>query len=379
MTASEYRSAVDDIIYLCSCAVKGTDPDPDIVASFDLDSMYFAAQRHMLTAMVGMTLQSAGVDSQPFRSAAAAAQRKAVILGSELQSVTAALEAAGIWYMPLKGAVIQGLYPKYGMREMADHDILIDAGRAEDVRAVMEGLGFQVRSFGIGNDDSYIKPPVSNFEMHTSLFGDKHDKKLTAYYQNVKERLLKDEGNACGYHFSPEDFYIFMAAHAYKHYDGSGIGLRSLIDTYVYLAKNDLDIEYVERETAKLGIDGYERLSRSLALALFAENEPKELDEDQQDMLDYIVSSGTFGSMEHKVGNTIRKTGKGKFRYLCRRIFGPLGRDDPERNQFKRRYAVFFRYPILLPLLPFYRLFRALKQPKRLKAEAKALRKIGKT
>ena len=39
------------------------------------------------------------------------------------------------------------------MREFADHDILIDASRAEDVRAVMEGLGFTAGHFGTGNHD----------------------------------------------------------------------------------------------------------------------------------------------------------------------------------------------------------------------------------
>ncbi len=35
----------------------------------------------------------------------------------------------GIWYMPLKGAILHTLYPVSGMREMADNDVLYDSTR----------------------------------------------------------------------------------------------------------------------------------------------------------------------------------------------------------------------------------------------------------
>ena len=133
-------------------------------------------------------------------------------------------------------------YPKYGMREMSDHDILFDASRAEDVRTMMERLGFRAEHFGTGNHDCYYKKPVLNFEMHRALFGPDHDEKLYAYYKDTKNRLI---GDGWEKHFSPEDFYPYMTAHEYKHYSVSGTGLRSLLDTYVYLKKEQLDMDYV--------------------------------------------------------------------------------------------------------------------------------------
>lgn len=213
---TDYRNSINDIIYLCSCAVNGISPDPNRIG--DPDDLYEASHKHMLAFMVGMVLQKAGIQTKAFKDAIALAQRKAVILNEDLQQVTAALEAAAIWYMPLKGTVLQELYPRFTMREMADVDVLFDAGRAADVKTIMESLGFQVKVYGENNDDDYIKAPLSNFEMHKALFGERHDQKLFEYYQNVKKRLLKDEKNQYGYHFSPEDFYIFMIAHEYKHY-----------------------------------------------------------------------------------------------------------------------------------------------------------------
>lgn len=238
----------------------------------------------------------------------------------------------------------------------------------------MEGLGFQVKRQGEFNDDDYYKPPVSNFEMHRYLFDDRHDKKLVEYYRDVKERLLKDEGNNYGYHFSQEDFYTFMIAHEYKHYNTGGTGLRSLLDTYVFLHTNDLDMDYVAVEVEKLGITYFEQKNRELSLALF---NGELLTEEQEKMLNYIVASGTYGTLEHGVENKVAKTSK--LQYFTRRVFGPLGKDDPYKEQFRKRYAIFFNHPIMLPALPFYRFFKALKtNPKRIRAEANALRKSGK-
>ena len=148
----------------------------------------------------------------------------------ERAAILEKLEEAGIWYMPLKGSVLKDLYPRYGMRQMADNDILIDASRAEDVKSIMQSLGFTTECFGMSNHDIYHKPPVSNFEIHTALFGLSHEEKIYVYYRDVNSRLIKDEGKRCGWHFTPEDFYVYITAHEYKHFSGGGTGLRSFLD-----------------------------------------------------------------------------------------------------------------------------------------------------
>ena len=43
--------------------------------------------------------------------------------------------------------------------------------------------------------------------------------------------------------------------HTYKHYAGGGMGLRTILDVYLYLRKNkELDFSYVEKELGKLNI-----------------------------------------------------------------------------------------------------------------------------
>lgn len=277
--------------------------------------------------------------------------------------------------MPLKGLVLKDFYPDFAMREMADIDVLIDSSRADDVRKIMEKLEFQVKSFGMKNDDDYVKPPISNFEMHRELFYDKEDKELFSYYKNAKRDLLiKDSDNSFGYHLKAEDFYVYMIAHEYKHYNLGGTGLRSLIDTYVFLNSHHLDMNYVDEECAKIGIDIFEKENRSLSINLFS---GINLTEEDLHMLDYILSSGVYGTFDHHIENSISKSGK-KINYIIQRIIGPIKKDDPYGKQFRIRYEKFFKFPVLLPFLPIYRFYNLLKNnPKRIKREFAAMSKTS--
>ena len=252
MTKDEYKTAIKNLIYLSSCAVKGETPNRERVNKMNLAQLYSVAGKHQLIAATAFALEAAGVTDASFSQAKYMAIRKLMLMDADMEKLFALMEQAGIWYMPLKGAVLKDDYPELGMRQMSDHDILFDAAHAEEVKAIMEGLGYTSKYFGSSNHDCYYKEPVYNFEMHRALFGRRHEVKLQDYYRNVKDRLIQDDGKNYGYHFSPEDFYIYMIAHEYKHYISGGTGLRSLLDTYVYLIKHELDM--LATDTCNRGI-----------------------------------------------------------------------------------------------------------------------------
>ena len=207
--------------------------------------------------------------------------------------------------------------------------------------------------------------------MHTAIFGECHKKELYEYYQNVKRLMQKYDNNKYGYHFSANDFYVYISAHEYKHYSSGGTGLRSLLDTYIIWKKlsDELDIDYIRTETDKLGITDFEQNNKKLALDLFSGNE---LSSEEQKMLEYIIFSGTYGNIKHSVDNKIEKYGggkKGKRKYILSRLF--LSMED-----IKAYYPFFYKHKILLPCLFFYRLGRAVTvSRKKTKAQLKTLRK----
>lgn len=367
MIHEEYHNACLNMIYLASCAVRRVIPDQAKVRQMDLSVLYQAAKCHMLEAVTAYALESAGIKDPAFTEAKNKAIRKNIIMDTDRAMIQQKMDAAGIWYMPLKGIVLKEMYPAIGMRQMSDNDILFDPSYAWDVKAIMEEQGFQVINYGAGIHDTYYRKPVSNFEMHRMLFGEIHDESLVKYYSNVKSRLLKDEDNACGYHFSAEDFYIYITAHEYRHYTCRGTGLRSLLDTWVYCTqKSDkMNWSYITEECEKLSIEAFERENRSLSLKLF---NGEKLTEEDLSMLDYILSSGIYGINSHKVNNELRKSGGGslgKIRYISHRIFMPM-------NNVRTYYPAFAKHPVLLPFLPAYRFFKH-HNFKKLKTELKML------
>jgi hypothetical protein len=288
-----------------------------------------------------------------------------------------------IWYMPLKGSILKNLYPKTGMRQMADNDILFDANHQYDVRDYMVAHGYDVISVAKGNHDVYEKAPVYNFEMHTALFGILHNPSWRSYYANVRERLQKDEGNACGYHFSDEDFYVYFLAHMAKHYQGGGTGVRSLMDIYVYNWKkgDSLDRDYIRQETDKLELSRFEQQCRGLSEKLFGQPENFEavtLSDEEKEIFAYVYGSGTYGTLENRVRNELGKlqpeggkpTLRSKLTY-CR------GRFFPSIEFMEHKYPIVIKCKLLLPLAYVWRMIsRGIVNHKKLQSEMKNLRKV---
>ena len=154
MNAQENQEAIQNAIYLARCAINGEIPDKSRVEDMNLEHLYRAAERHLLAGITAMALESVGVRDRAFTQAKGKAIRKVAMFDAERASVLQALEKAGIWYMPLKGSILKEYYPRIGMRQMADNDILIDAHCAEHVRDIMESLSYLTEHFGTGVHDS---------------------------------------------------------------------------------------------------------------------------------------------------------------------------------------------------------------------------------
>ena len=352
MEKAEIRKNAADMIYLTACAINGKKPKQARIDALDLPKLFEVCQEHILTACVAYALESVGVKDKAFVQAKEKAIRKNIILDAERRNILRRLEAEKIWYMPLKGAILKDWYPKLGMRQMSDNDILFGGAERSHIKDIMLDLGFECNHYGNKNDDAYFKAPVCNFEMHTSLFSSAHIGNLYDYFNNVEKRLIKDENNDYGHHFSNEDFYLFMTAHEYKHFTGLGTGVRSLVDTYIFLRKFNgrLDWRYINTELKKLGISEFERQNRELAIKVFS---MKQLTiEDKRLLCDYVMS-GAYGTKEKALKNSIEYRGNGsKVRYIIYRFLPPSGYLEESVPWVKKS-------KLLVPLALVYRFIRA--------------------
>ena len=359
----------EQLIYLISCALREAKADTDALEGIDLSGLFMLARKHSVAAMVCMVLEKTALFAQAdpvvkkqWLDVKNKAVRKNMLLDADRKTLMNDMKAAGIWHMPLKGCVLQDWYPQYGMREMSDNDILFDASKRSEVKEIFLNHGYSESMYDESNYDGYTKLPVYNFEMHKALFDDAMEGDLAGEFANIREKLLCDGENEYELHFTPEDFYIYAIAHAYKHYSFGGTGIRTLIDIYVMNQKigDVLDWRYVETELDTLGIRGYEACSRGLAEKIFGGEKPIgeiALTEEEQQMLFYQLESSTYGTIENKVNNRLRAlqsdrqpiTSFTKLKYCIERLF-------PGRQWCRSYYPFIYRHPWLLPVFWVWRM-----------------------
>lgn len=212
---------------------------------------------------------------------------------AEREQLFAALGEAELAYLPMKGVLIAGYYLRPEMRSMADNDFLYgfvepspdgcgfrirgaDAQQrrqavdeaAHTLQRIMRSRGYETKNLLTGNHDTFHKPPCYNFEPHRRLMSPSSPH--AAYYDNPWSRAIQDEHDPHLFRFSDEDEYLYVLAHAFKHFDNAGCGVRIIADVRVLLdAKGArLDWEYVRGELDALGLAEFEKRLRGLADAV---------------------------------------------------------------------------------------------------------------
>ena len=378
-------NTTETYLYLTACALNGM---PAAAEQIDFDALWALAQGHNLTALIAKALANAEAfcradEKERFRwnNALNNNVKKTMLFGAERKKLIAFFEENGIWYLPLKGAVINGLYPSYGTREFADNDILIDASRCGDTKEYLLRHGYELRSDEF-NSDEYSKPPFYNFEIHRTLAKKTLGREaLYDYYKDVKSRLLPANGAKYGYRFSDEDFYIYFIFHAFKHYDSRGTGFRTVADEYVLLKRGKLspDFSRVEQVLKTLGLLEFERTLRGLAEKLLSAPERLEqnlerLTQDEREMLRFILSCSTFGSMDNMFQKEFERLAEGKDfskrQYYLKRIFPPI-------SSYQYTNPFVYRHKLVYPFFLAYRLaVNPIRHRKYLKEERKAIKKL---
>lgn len=395
----QWTAAAWDMLYLVQCGIHSVVPDPDRVAGMDLEKVYARSKSQSLEALTCMALESL-LESDPqiqipdqnqvlskWKNAKNKAIAKNLMMDAAREQLFAFLEEQGIWHVALKGAVLCHMYPKYGMRQMADNDILFDPFFRQEVHDWFVEQGYEVESFQENAHDVYLKQPVYNFEMHTALFYEGEPPQLIRYYQNVKDRLVQEPGTSFEYRMTDEDFYLYIVAHEYKHYVNRGTGLRSLLDLYLCSkAKNNMNHRYLEEELGKTGLLAFEHEMSELANKICASMPDSKtlaeaLSEREQVILKNLMSGDTYGAMETYWNNQVRKLQSDggkisagvKLSYLLRRIYP--GREYMET--WSQEYAPYlFRHRWLMPAAPVWRMIkRGIEKKKQVKEELDVVKK----
>ena len=362
-----FKQYLDEYIKLLSLYLNKKE-DSDFLIDKDKLSFFFnLSKHHSLSALLYKAIKEVKVNidakyltklEEPYLLNV----RKHALFDKERKELYEYLDNNDIDYLPLKGIVLKDYYLDKSSREFADNDILFDQDKDKLVKEFFAKRNYEVELFRKSNHDVYLKKPFYNFEMHRALFGETGDnQKVVVYFKDylTKAKVKQNKEHV----LTNEDFYIYFTAHSYKHYHVSGCGIRTLIDYYLFLKNNELDFDYINKELEKIDLVDFSNDIKSLAIKVFDE---KPLNEKEEEMLLYIASSGTYGTIEHSVDKGIKE--KGKFGYFMSRIFPPY-------SFYKNAYPWAYKTVILIPIAWLCRFFRIIfKNPKRAKSELKAIK-----
>lgn len=264
------------------------------------------------------------------------------------------LKENNIEFLPLKGAVLQYMYPETGMRFMSDIDVLIKQEQYTRIEKLMQNAGYD---FVCESNHEYVwdKKNVLHIEFHKWLIPS-YNKDYFAYYGNGWRLAKQEEGSR--YKMSDEDFLVYIFTHLAKHYRDSGIGLKHFIDIWVYLHnKPELDERYIEGELVKLQLsDFYKNVLYTLQVWFDGAKS-----NEASDLITYwTFSGGAYGCYEKNILSTAvkeaaEKNGKNDNRItrLFRAVFMPY-------EQMCQKYSFLKKAPILLPVMWVVRIVTAL-------------------
>lgn len=343
-----------------ACGLENLSPNLNYLNNLDAKLLYRYSHIHSIASMIGISLSKAynlslffnEEEIKYWQMSVNNALKKRIQFDIERKEITNFLDKERIWYCPLKGIIIQDLYPSFEMREMADNDLLYDASKRNQLMDYMKKRGYEIEFLGVTNHDEYIKPPVFNFEFHSKLFRSIFSERFSDYYNHINDKLIEDGGDSSGRHMKCEDFYIYFVAHAYKHYKQGGTGLRTLSDFYVInkAYRGNFDWYYTKNELRKLGIAGFEGINRRMAKKIFSKPEEvfttiENLSEKELRLLTYIANSGTYGQEEEELREGMKS---GKLCYAISRLF-------PNSNYYKEAHPFIYKHPYLKILFLPYR------------------------
>lgn len=305
---------------------------PEVAVRF-LSELYRLSKAHDVAHLVGDALNKNGVfenfpDDIDENERAAIKKIKAKFdeqiftavyryenINYELEQICKTLEEAKIPFIPLKGSVLRKYYPEPWMRTSCDIDILV---KEKDADNAAEYLQTQLQ-YGVDRKGQHDVSMFTASNVHVEL----HFKLLDSDFKQVKDLIDVWRGDEISllsdseYQMSKELFLLYHIYHMAKHFVHGGCGIKPFIDLWIIKNKVGFDEEKAQKMLQESGLLAFFERSTDLVNVWF---EGKEHSEITQEMEDYILQGGVYGTLKQNLAMSQNKKG-GKFRHLMSRIF----------------------------------------------------------
>ena len=338
------------ILELIHSAVEGQ--DRQLPSEVDLGKIMPIVRRHRLENLAYYGAVNCGIDTKLPVMQRLFTQTCKYVMTDHLQmhGIQRLLETFatnGIRHMPLKGILRKALYPRNDMRLMGDGDILIKMDQYDRIKTVMEQLGYEFR--GETDHELIWQSPHLRLELHKRLIPS-YNYDYAAYYGDGWQLGHPTADNPCRFVMTDEDQMVYLFTHFAKHYRDGGIGIRHMLDLYLYRkAKPQMNHGYIAQQLQKLQLfEFYQNILHTLAVWFDAEASDNVADL----ITDTVFGSGCFGTYTSRtVAQGIRNkakykdsTKRAKLKTVGRLIFLPY-------EIMCEKYPVLHTAPVLLPIM----------------------------
>ena len=320
---------------------------PVITSGQELSEVCQLAASHDMMHLVSHALLDLGVaeKSPQFAEALENERLKAVYraekLEDELAVVCALFESEKIDHIPLKGAVLRGLYPEGWMRTSSDIDVLVrkeDMDRA--IELIKERLSYRFH-LTTDHDFEFFSPSGVHFELHFLL------REGDPIVDGVLARVWDYASGGYKKDLAPEMFLFYHLAHMAKHTKSRGCGIRPFVDLWIMEKSSMLDNEECRQLVLNNGLNSFYQAALQLAHAWL---DGKDCDPVAEALGEYILNGGVYGNLENMM--TVKQMKKGgKLGYALSRIF--LSYDN-----LKMFYPALQKHKWLTPFCQLMRWFR---------------------
>lgn len=233
----------------------------------------------------------------------------------ELEQICKTLEEAKIPFIPLKGSVIRKYYPEPWMRTSCDIDVLVHENDIE------KAMSFLVKKSGAacetkGSHDVGLFLNSVHIELHYSLIESDVVGKADIPFQNVWNYAQQIEQTS-QYTLNEGMFYYYHIAHMAKHFIHGGCGIRPFMDLWLYNRVNTGNTDKRNKLLSDGGLLKFSEEAENLAATWFGNKEHSEI---TQEMENFILQGGVYGTLEQHLAMSQNKKG-GKFKHLLSKVF----------------------------------------------------------
>ena len=206
--------------------------------SFDVDRVFLIASKHnLLPVIYSKAAECEGTDISLWKNTVLKLCGSQISKEVQFELICSELSDLGLRPVVVKGPVCAKTYPVSHYRLSSDFDIIVKA----ENRHLFDNF-FKQKGFLCSNN-SYRSQELGLYIEISSELGEGNDKWAVSVdnaFTGFFERTIKS-----GFYdaLAHEEHFVYLIYHAFKHFIGSGFGVKQLADIYMYI-KNIIIITF---------------------------------------------------------------------------------------------------------------------------------------